>query len=391
MKTKNKQKVFYLSCNCYNFLNIYGNYKRLRQRRKGQFFIFFFQFPAADNFFMGTLRILSGMRPTGKLHLGHYTGALENWVHQQNLLAEDGSRVYETCFLIADYHILTTSLETADAYQHTIDMLLDWLAAGVDPEKSPVFRQSQVKEHAELFLLFAMLITSSRLERNPTLKEQVRDLNMDSLTYGHLGYPVLQAADILLYKGNIVPVGEDQIPHVEITREIARKFNFHYPHPETGSVFPEPEPKITKFSRLVGLDGKAKMSKSLGNTILLSDTPEEVLKKVRNAVTDTLKVRRNDPGRPEVCTVFSYHKRFTAQGELDSIETGCRSGALGCVDCKKLCAAAISAELEPLLEKRRYYEDRIELVRNILLEGEIKARTIASQTMQEVRTAMKLG
>ena len=183
------------------------------------------------------------MRPTGQLHLGHDTGALESWVLQQNLLNENGSKVYETCFLIADYHNLTTSLETGDIYSHTIDMLIDWLAAGIDPEKSPVFRQSQIKEHAELFLLFAMLITSSRLERNPTLKEQVRDLNMESLIYGHLGYPVLQAADILLYKGNVVPVGEDQIPHVEITREIARKFNNHYPHPLIGEVFPEPEPK----------------------------------------------------------------------------------------------------------------------------------------------------
>ncbi|MGB8248359.1 MAG: tryptophan--tRNA ligase, partial [Chlorobium sp.] len=204
-------------------------------------------------------------------------------------------------------------------------------------------------------------------------------------------YPVLQAADILLYKGNVVPVGEDQIPHVEITREIARKFNFHYPHPALGEVFPEPEPKITKFSRLVGLDGKAKMSKSLGNTIFLSDPPEEVFKKVRNAVTDTLKVRRNDPGRPEVCTVFSYHKRFIPTPELAEIEAGCRSGSLGCVDCKKLCAAAISAELEPLLEKRRYYEAHIDLVKDILLEGEKKARARASQTMQEVRTAMELG
>ena len=219
------------------------------------------------------------MRPTGKLHLGHYTGALESWVEQQNLLDENGSRAYDTCFLIADYHNLTTSLETGEIYNHTLDMLIDWLAAGIDPEKSPVFRQSQVKEHAELFLIFAMLITSSRLERNPTLKEQVRDLNMESMSYGHLGYPVLQAADILLYKGNVVPVGEDQIPHVEITREIARKFNKNYPHPVLGEVFAEPAPKITKFSRLVGLDGKAKMSKSLGNTILLADGPEEILKK----------------------------------------------------------------------------------------------------------------
>ncbi len=331
------------------------------------------------------------MRPTGKLHLGHFTGALESWVEQQNLLDENGSRVYETCFLIADYHNLTTSLDTSEIYTHTLDMVIDWLAAGIDPQKSPLFRQSQVKEHAELFLLFAMLITSSRLERNPTLKEQIRDLNMDSLIYGHLGYPVLQAADILLYKGNVVPVGEDQIPHVEITREIARKFNNHYPHPLLGEVFAEPEPKITKFSRLVGLDGKAKMSKSLGNTILLADGPDEVMKKMRTAVTDTQKIRKNDPGHPEVCTVFSYHKKFSEQEQLDSIENDCRAGSLGCVECKKRCAENISLTLAPLIEKRRYYEANMELVEEILFEGESKAKVIARQTMQEVRAAMKLG
>ncbi len=340
---------------------------------------------------MGTQRILSGMRPTGKLHLGHYTGALENWVEQQNLLDLNGSRAYETCFLIADYHNLTTSLETGDIYNHSIDMLIDWLAAGIDPEKSPVFRQSQVKEHAELFLIFAMLITSSRLERNPTLKEQIRDLNMESLTYGHLGYPVLQSADILLYKANVVPVGEDQIPHVEITREIARKFNNQYTHPILGEVFAEPAPKVTKFSRLLGLDGKAKMSKSLGNTILLSDSPEEILKKMRTAVTDTLKIRKNDPGHPEVCTVFSYHAKFTAPEQLRSITEDCRAGSLGCVDCKKLCATNISVELAPLLDRRRYYELRLDMVTEILFEGEKKARSLASATMQQVRAAMKLG
>ncbi|NTV02308.1 MAG: tryptophan--tRNA ligase [Chlorobiaceae bacterium] len=340
---------------------------------------------------MSTQRILSGMRPTGKLHIGHYTGALENWIEQQNLLQPDGTRAYETCFLIADYHTLTTSLDTGSVYAHTIDMLIDWLAAGVDPDKSPVFRQSQVKEHAELFLIFSNLITTARLERNPTLKEQVRDLNMESMSYGHLGYPVLQAADILLYKGNVVPVGEDQLPHVEITREIARKFNSHFPHRILGEVFPEPSPKITKFSRLVGLDGKAKMSKSLGNTILLSDTPDEIASKMRNAVTDTQKVRRNDPGRPEVCTVWSYHQKFTKPEELPAIEEGCRSGSLGCVDCKKMCSAAISAELAPMLERRRQYEAQPDTVRQILHEGEQKARRIAGATMAEVREAMHLG
>lgn len=331
------------------------------------------------------------MRPTGKLHLGHYTGALENWVARQNETGPDGNRVYDTFFLIADYHNLTTSLETDDIAANAVDMVIDWLAAGIDPQKSPVFRQSMVKEHAELFLLFSMLITSSRLERNPTLKDQIRDLNMDAMTYGHLGYPVLQAADILLYKGNLVPVGEDQIPHVEITREIARRFNKHYLLPDGVAVFDEPEPKITKFSRLMGLDGKAKMSKSLGNTILLSDTQEEIMQKVRKAITDTQKVRKNDPGRPEVCTIFSYHRKFSDAQQVASIEQDCRSGALGCVDCKKMCAAAIAEEMAPMLEKRSEFSERRDLVQDILKDGEKRARAVAESTMQEVRQAMKLG
>lgn len=331
------------------------------------------------------------MRPTGKLHLGHYTGALENWVARQDELDTDGKRSFETYFLIADYHSLTTSLETSDIFDCTIDMVTDWIAAGVDPEKSPVFRQSQIKQHAELFLIYAMLITASRLERNPTLKDQVRDLNMEAVSYGHLGYPVLQAADILLYKGNVVPVGEDQLPHVEITREIARRFNKQFQHPVIGNVFEEPEPKITKFSRLAGLDGKMKMSKSLGNTILLSDSPEEVQKKLRKAVTDTLKKRKNDPGRPEVCTVFSYHCRFSDPDQVAEIERDCKSGALGCVDCKKICSSAISEELSPILEKRSDYAARPDTVKEILLEGEKRARLVAEETMREVREAMKIG
>src|SRR6185436_878751 len=194
------------------------------------------------------------MRPTGKLHLGHLVGALENWVGLQHS--------FQNYHLIADYHALTTNPDTSGLYQNSLEMLIDWLAAGIDPKISPMFRQSQVKEHTELQLLFAMLITSARLERNPTVKDQVRDLNIENISYGHLGYPVLQAADILLYKGEVVPVGEDQVPHVEITREIARRFNTQY-----GKVFPEPEPKLTTFARLPGLDGNMKMSKSAGNTI----------------------------------------------------------------------------------------------------------------------------
>jgi tryptophanyl-tRNA synthetase len=317
------------------------------------------------------------MRPTGKLHIGHLVGALENWVALQH--------DYDNFHLIADYHALTTNLDTNELYQNSIDMVIDWLAAGIDPVKSPVFRQSQIKEHAELHLIFSMLITTARLERNPTLKDQVRDLNMESLVYGHLGYPVLQSADILLYKGEVVPVGEDQVPHIEITREIARRFNAQW-----GEVFPEPEPKLTKFARLTGLDGGQKMSKSLGNTILLSDSAEEIQKKMRTAVTDTLKVRKNDPGRPDVCVVFSYHQKFNAS-EIPEIRSGCESGALGCVACKLNCTAKIAETLAPFREKRAYYEQHLGEVKDILADGEQKARAEAKHTMTVVREKMKIG
>jgi len=321
--------------------------------------------------------ILSGMRPTGKLHLGHYVGALENWIKYQN--------EYQNFHLIADYHVLTTNLDATNIYNDSIDMLIDWLAAGLNPEISPMFRQSQIKEHTELHLIFSMLATVSRLERNPTVKDQVRDLNIENMTYGHLGYPVLQTADILLYKGEAVPVGEDQVPHIEISREIARRFNNQY-----GVTFPEPEPMLTQFSRLSGLDGNAKMSKSLGNSILMSDDRETVKTRLRKAVTDPLKVRKNDPGRPEVCLVFSYHKKFNPN-ELNEIETGCKSGTLGCVDCKIKCSENISNFLEPIIEKRKYYEDNPKLVLDILHDGELKGRAKAVETMQEVREKMRIG
>ena len=326
---------------------------------------------------MAKKRILSGMRPTGKLHIGHYVGALENWVNLQN--------EFDNYHLIADYHVLTTGLDTSNIYQNSIDMLIDWLAAGINPEKSPMFRQSQIKEHTELHLILSMLITVNRLERNPTVKDQVRDLNIENIIYGHLGYPVLQTADILLYKGNYVPVGEDQVPHIEISREIARRFNNQW-----GDVFPEPEPKLTKFARLSGLDGNAKMSKSLGNTILLSDEPEIVKAKLKKAVTDPQKIRKGDPGHPEICLVFSYHKKFNPD-EITEIEAGCRSGALGCFDCKMNCASKISGFLAPMIEKRKSFENNIVLVKDILADGEKRAKEIASATMKEVREKMKLG
>ncbi len=322
-------------------------------------------------------RILSGMRPTGKLHLGHLVGALENWVALQS--------EYENFHLIADYHALTTNLDSSELYQNSLDMVIDWLAAGIDPMKSPIFRQSQIKEHTELHLIFSMLITSARLERNPTLKDQVRDLNIENVIYGHLGYPVLQAADILLYKGDCVPVGEDQVPHIEITREIARKFNTQW-----GNVFPEPEAKLTKFARLPGLDGNMKMSKSAGNTILLSDSPDEIKKRLRSAVTDPQKLRKGDPGRPEVCLVFTYHQKFNP-AEVPEIEQNCKSGALGCVDCKMKCTSRIADSLAPMREKRMYLESHPEQVKEILADGERRGKQVAQQTMAEVREVMKLG
>jgi tryptophanyl-tRNA synthetase len=323
-------------------------------------------------------RILSGMRATGKLHLGNYVGALENWIKLQD--------EYESYHLIADYHNLTTNIDTNSIYENTIEMVIDWLAAGLDPVKSPFFRQSQIKEHTELHLLFSMLITTARLERNPTLKDQLRELNIENITYGHLGYPVLQAADILLYKGEAVPVGEDQVPHVEITREVARKFNQQY-----GFVFPEPEPLLTKFARLPGLDGQSKMSKSLDNTILLSDEPDVVKSKLRKAVTDPLKIRKGDPGRPEICLVFTYHQKFNKPNEVKEIETDCRSGILGCVECKLRCTEYINQKLAPIIEKRKFYEGDKSLVKEILMDGESRGRNVAQFTMAQVREKMKLG
>ena len=319
------------------------------------------------------------MRPTGKLHLGHLVGALENWVSLQG--------EYQNFHLIADYHALTTDLDSSQIYDNSIDMLIDWLSAGLDPKISPMFRQSQIKEHAELHLIFSMLVTTSRLERNPTLKEQVRDLEMETIAYGHLGYPVLQAADILLYKGDVVPVGEDQLPHIEITREIARRFNTLYASAKP--VFPEPEGKLTKFARLPGLDGR-RMSKSVGNTILLSDGVEEIKKKMRGAVTDPQKVRKGDPGRPDVCLIFAYHNKFNPS-EIGEIRSGCESGSLGCVDCKLRCAERITNALASHREKRAYYESHLDEVKSILHDGETQARTVAARTMAEVHEAMKMG
>ena len=323
-------------------------------------------------------RILSGMRPTGRLHLGNLVGALENWVQHQDTC--------ENYHLVADWHVLTTAVEkSAEIAENSRDMIIDWLGAGLDPAKSPMFIQSQIKEHAELHLLFSMLVSVARLERNPTVKEQARDLKLEAtMSYGHLGYPVLQAADILLYKANLVPVGEDQLPHIEMTREIARRFNNHF-----GPVFPEPEGKLTVFPRLPGLD-RNRMSKSLGNHILLSEEPENLEKKIRGAITDEKKLRKNDPGHPDVCIIFTYHKKFNP-ADVPEIETECKSGALGCVACKKNLTEKLTNYLAPFRTARAHYTAHPDEITDILKDGEIRARVIAQETMDEVRSAMQMG
>ncbi len=323
-------------------------------------------------------RILSGMRPTGRLHLGNFAGALENWVKLQS--------EYENYHLVADWHVLTTNCESVkNIEKDTLDMVIDWIGAGIDSKNSPMFVQSKIKEHSELHLLFSMLVTVSRLERNPTVKEQIKELHLeDRVSYGHLGYPVLQASDILIYKANLVPVGEDQKPHVELTREIARKFNSLY-----GDVFPIPEVKLTEFSRLPGLDGK-RMSKSIGNVILLTEEPEKIKTKVMSAVTDPKKIRKNDPGRPEICVVYIYHKKFHPQDSKE-IADACRKGTLGCVEHKKNFAKQLIEFLESFRKNREFYLKHLNDVKDIILDGENRARKIAVKTMDDVHKAMKLG
>ena len=343
-------------------------------------------------------RILSGMRPTGRMHLGNYVGALENWVRLQDA-------GWQNYHMVADWHMLTTGYEDTSRLQIDIhDMVLDWLAAGLDPAKSVIFVQSEVKEHAELHLLFSMLVSKARLERIPTLKEQIRDLHLDeqTISYGHLGYSVLQAADILLYKASHVPVGEDQVPHVELTREIARRFNFLYCK-DRDPVFPEPEAQLTSFPRLRGLDGR-RMSKSVGNTILLTDTPEAIATKVRQAYTDPKKIRANDPGRPEAdlseldadglplhagCVVWDYHRKFNAAG-AEAIAAKCRAGELACVPDKKHLTQVLSDTLAPIRERRARYEADPDAVRDIVADGNRRARAVAERTLDEVRRAMNL-
>ena len=321
-------------------------------------------------------RVLSGMRPTGKIHLGNYFGALKTWLELQDKA--------ECFFFIADWHAITTSYhDTKDLANNTLEMMADWVAAGLDPEKSILFVQSSVKEHAELHLLLSMITPVRWLERNPTYKEMMENLKDRELaTYGFLGYPVLQTADIVLYKADTVPVGIDQIPHLELSREITRRFNRFF-----GKLFPEPRPYLSEAPKLPGLDGR-KMSKSYGNCIYLADTEEEVNKEVMSMVTDPSRVRKTDPGHPEVCSVFAYHKIFTPLDKTKELEEACRKGEIGCVQCKRELAKNLNNFLKPIREKRQNLLSKPESLIETFIEGSKKAREIAKTTMEEVREAI---
>jgi tryptophanyl-tRNA synthetase len=327
-------------------------------------------------------RVLSGMRSTGKLHLGNYVGALDNWVRMQD--------EYECFFCVVDWHALTTDYaDTSQVKQNSVEVALDWLAAGLDPEKSVIFIQSHVPAHAELHLLLSMITPLGWLERVPTYKEQRENIKDKDLgTYGFLGYPVLQAADILMYKANIVPVGEDQVAHIELTREIARRFNGLYG--KRGDVFPEPQSLLTRAPKLPGTDGR-KMSKSYGNAILLTDPEPVVRQKLKTMVTDPARVRRSDPGNPDVCPVGDLHKIFSDRATMEKVNAGCRSAGIGCIECKSWAADALVQLLSPMQERRKKFEENPRLAWDILEAGSARAREFAAATMDGVRDAMGMS
>jgi tryptophanyl-tRNA synthetase len=322
-------------------------------------------------------RILSGMRPTGRLHLGNYFGALENWVSLQD--------EYECFFMIADWHALTSEWQdTSTLPANTREVVIDWLAVGLDPQRSAIFIQSQVCEHAELALLLGMFTPLPWLERCPTYKEQIKEIsNRDLSNFGFLGYPVLQAADITVYDADRVPIGEDQVPHLEMTREIVRRVNYIY-----GDVLVEPQPILSHTPKLLGYDGR-KMSKSYDNCVYLSDTAERIEWKVKQMVTDPARVRRQDPGNPDVCSVFAYQK-ILSKDKLDWIDKGCRSAEIGCMDDKRLLAERINALVEPFREKRREIEADPAYIDRVLAEGRERATEAAEATMRRVRKALHL-
>ena len=325
-------------------------------------------------------RVLSGMRPSGRLHLGHLEGVLCNWKRLQ-----EG---YECFFFVADWHALTSEYANTSLIRESItEMVLDWLSVGIDPERSVIFLQSWVPEHAELHLLLSMITPLPWLERNPTYKEQLREVKgRDLSTYGFLGYPVLQAADILAYKADLVPIGVDQLPHLELTREIARRFNYIYGK----ELFPPPEPLLTETPKVTGLDGR-KMSKSYDNVILISEPPDAIRRKILPMVTCPHRVRRKDPGHPEHCPVYSLHEVYSTEGERKDVSEGCRGATIGCIDCKEVLIGNILERLSPVQERRRGLEGRRGAVKEILEEGSSKAREVAARTMEEVREVMGLG
>jgi tryptophanyl-tRNA synthetase len=326
-------------------------------------------------------RILSGMRPTGKLHLGNLHGALSNWIALQN----HGG--YDCYYFVADWHALTSDYATTGEIRaNTIDMVIDWLSAGLDPEKSTLFVQSTIKEHAELFLLLSMITPLAWLERNPTYKEMKDELAAKDLsTFGFLGYPVLQAADIIMYKAYGVPVGVDQLPHVELTREIARRFNFLY-----GETFPIPEPLLTEVPKLLGIDGR-KMSKSFDNAIFICDRGDALKRKVGAMFTDPQRQRKTDPGRPELCNVYTFHQLYSTPDVIAEIEEACRGAAIGCTECKRRLADAVEEGMHAVHERRDHYIAHPEEIRAIIRDGNRRAAKIAKATLAEVRDVLKIS
>lgn len=322
--------------------------------------------------------IVSGMRPTGRLHLGHLHGALKNWLRLQEN--------YRCYFFVADWHALTTDYAAPQAINpSTREMVTDWLSVGLDPNRSTLFRQSRIKEHAELHLLFSMFTPVPWLERNPTYKDQIKELtDKDLSTYGFLGYPVLQAADITMYKAHKVPVGVDQAPHVELTREIVRRFNQIY-----RPIFPEPEVLLTEAQKVPGLDGR-KMSKSYNNAVFLSDAPEEIDQKLSRMMTDPARVRRTDPGEPEKCPAFQLHKIYCPPEEIDYVSVGCRTAGIGCLECKKIMIKHVIEDLAPFREQRAIYEKNPDQVDAVLAAGNAVAQQKAAETMVEVEEAVGL-
>ncbi len=324
-------------------------------------------------------RVLSGMRPTGRLHLGHLHGVLQNWKELQEK--------YECFYFVADWHALTTDYKkTEEIKNNTIEMVADWLAVGLSPEKCILFVQSKVKQHAELHLILSMITPLGWLERNPTYKEMKNEIkDKDLNTYGFLGYPVLQTSDIIIYKAKYVPIGIDQIPHLELSREIVRRFNYIY----KTDFFIEPKPILTEAAKVPGIDGR-KMSKSYNNAIFIADKGKELEKKILNLITDTQRVRRSDPGDPEKCLAYNFHKLYCTNEELEMINKECPKAGIGCFDCKKILLKRVKEKLAPIQDKRDNFINQKNFIQDILEEGSKKAEEVAKETMEGVNSLLGL-